>query len=66
MITMAIQVCYSFENIKTKEREIKGLLEAMNVYNLNEGWIITNNDEETIEINNCTIKIIPAWKYLLM
>ena len=66
VITMAIQVCYSFENIKTKEREIKGLLEAMNIYNLNEGWIITNNDEETIEINNCTIKIIPAWKYLLM
>lgn len=66
VIIMAIQVCYTFENMQTKEREIKGLSEAMNIYNLHEGWIITSNDEENIELRNKNIRIIPAWKYLLM
>ena len=64
-ITHAIQVCYSFDTAHTKEREIKGLLEAMNAYQLDEAWVVTNSNEENIEIGNKKIKIIPAWKFLL-
>lgn len=43
------------------DREIKGLQEAMNWFNLEQGIIITKEQEE--EYKN--IKIIPAWKWLL-
>ena len=44
-----------------KEREIKGLQEAMKRFNLKEGIIITKDQEEKYE----NIKLIPAWKWLL-
>jgi len=44
---------------KTKNREIDGLIEAMDTYNLKEGLIITENEQNTLEINGFKIKIIP-------
>lgn len=63
-ITNAIQVCYEI-NQNNKEREIKGLTEAMKKFNLKEGTIVTLNQEETIKQNNLTIKIVPAYKWFL-
>lgn len=37
-ITAAIQVSYGMENDKTRQREMAGLLDAMNAYNLHEVW----------------------------
>jgi hypothetical protein len=64
-IAGAIQVCDSFENETTKQREIKGLLDAMQSYNLKSGLILTIDSEETIQIGECQIQILPAWKWLL-
>ena len=64
-ITEAIQVCHSFESDATKKREIQGLQEVMKVYNLTVGYIITIDTEETIQINNSTIYILPVWKWTL-
>jgi len=64
-ITQAIQVCYDLSNSKTKDREISGLLEAIEIYSLNEGLIISFEQEEEITINTKLIKIIPAWKWIL-
>ena len=64
-VTSAIQVCYAFSSEKTKQREINGLVDAMNVYNLQSGLIITDDSEEEFFDNNKKITIIPAWKWLL-
>lgn len=63
-ITEAIQVTYEI-NEKNKEREIAGLIEALNKFKLKEGLIITFDQEEKIKIEENIIKIIPAWKWLL-
>jgi len=64
-ILEAIQVCDSFGNESTRNREINGLLEAMLFYRLREGWVITGDAEETIIREDLIIRIIPAWKWLL-
>lgn len=64
-VVSAIQVCYIFSSEKTKKREIDGLLDALNTYNLQSGLIITDDTEDEFVIENKTIKIIPAWKWLL-
>ncbi len=69
-IVQAIQVCYSLTDMETKEREVNGLLEAIQCYNLQEGWILTDNEEsvEVITIESgkeVTIKVMPIWKWML-
>ncbi len=61
-ITAAIQVTKTLNDPEAKQREIRGLLEAMQSYQLTEGLILTM-DEEGFEDR---IKIIPIWKWLLM
>lgn len=63
-ITKAIQVCYELNN-EDKEREIRGLVEAMQTHKLKEGLILTFDDEDEIILNNKKISIKPVWKWLL-
>lgn len=64
-INAAIQVTQSLANVRTSEREIAGLLEAMEKFNLKNGLIITESQEEERKIGNKKIRIVPAWKWLL-
>ncbi len=64
-ISEAIQVSVYLENERTKEREINGLLEAMEKFNLKKGLILTMEEEEEIKIKNKIIKIMPVWKWML-
>jgi predicted AAA+ superfamily ATPase len=64
-IVSAIQVCYSFETPETKVREQNGLMEAMKIYSLIQGLILTNDTEEEIAIDGLNVRIIPVWKWLL-
>ena len=63
-VTMAVQVCYLMDNIDTRERELRGIQDAMNTYNLSEGFIITNTHEEEIDCKYGIVHILPAWKWL--
>lgn len=63
-ISQTIQVCYNL-NKGNKDREINGLLEAMNKFKLKEGYIITLDQEEEFKQDGKKIKIIPVWKWLL-
>ena len=63
-ITQAVQVCFEI-NEKNKDREIKGLLEAMEYFQLQEGIILTYDQEKTIVESNKKIKVLPVWKWLL-
>ena len=66
-ITELIQVSYQFENSETLKREIKGMENAAEYFNLKEGKIITfDTEKETILTQKgVKIQIIPAYKYLL-
>lgn len=65
VIKEAIQVCYSLSDEETKKREVQGLIEALNLYNLNEGTIITMDEEMEFFEKNKKIKVISAWKWFL-
>jgi predicted AAA+ superfamily ATPase len=64
LVTNAIQVCaeVSQDNLP---RELNGLVEALTFFNLEEGIIITMNQEDEIIRNEKKIKLIPAWKWFL-
>lgn len=62
-IIQIIQVSYRIK--RAKEREIKGLLEAMKTFKLKNGLIITEDKEGEEVIKNKKIKYIPLWKWLL-
>lgn len=63
-ITQAIQVCYNL-NPENREREINGLKKAMERFNLDEGTIITYDDEKEIKLGKRKIKVTPVWKWML-
>ncbi|MBN1926070.1 MAG: ATP-binding protein [Prolixibacteraceae bacterium] len=61
---MPLQVCYEL-NDKNMQREISGLLEAMNELSLIEGIIVTFNQEDFMETEGKRVNVIPAWKWLM-
>ncbi|MCH5227259.1 MAG: ATP-binding protein [Muribaculaceae bacterium] len=64
-IESLIQVSWNINEEETREREIKGLMEASETTGCQNLLIITLDDEEEIIIDNKTIKVIPAWKWIL-
>lgn len=68
-ITLAIQVCYELTRSETRQREIEGLLDALETHQLGSGLILTQSEEKTESVtkNNKTYRIIimPVWKWLL-
>lgn len=60
----AIQVCWQTGDLKTKEREVKGLLKAMAELSLKEGVVITEEHEEEQDISGRKIRFIPLVKWL--
>ncbi len=63
-IKEAVQVCYELTN-NNKAREVNGLIEAMETFELKEGLILTNNHEEEFVQQKKKIKIMPVWKWML-
>lgn len=57
----AIQVTKTLED--NREREIRGLEEAMETYDLKKGLILTENQKESIEDEH--IDVMPVWSWLL-
>lgn len=60
----AIQVCHQL-NQQNFVKEIKGLEAAMKDLNLDEGTIVTLDQEEVFERKDKQIRAIPIWKYLM-
>jgi predicted AAA+ superfamily ATPase len=62
----AIQVSYALDHDDgTFDREVNALLKITKVLTCNRLLIITRDTEQTLESDNKTIEIIPAWKWLL-
>ena len=64
-VKLLIQVSFVLKNFKTKDREIKALTKAMQELKLKQGIIITENEEDEINIDGKKIKVIPAYQWLL-
>ena len=61
-ITQAIQVCAEI-NPENMDREVNGLIEALNFFNLETGYIITLNQDDELIKNDKKIILVSAWKW---
>jgi predicted AAA+ superfamily ATPase len=59
----AFQVCYEL-TLDNKNREINGLIEAMDFFDLQSGTILTFNQEDYFNISGKEIKVVPVWKWM--
>jgi predicted AAA+ superfamily ATPase len=66
VITEAIQVSYSIEDEQTKQREIRGVRDAMESYSLTHGTILTMHTEGSIHEAWGSVEIVPVWKWLVV
>lgn len=57
-----LQVCYDLSSEKTRKREIDSLLECAEELRCNNLYIVTYNQEETIQIGTQQIQVIPFHK----
>ncbi|NPA67740.1 MAG: ATP-binding protein [Chlorobi bacterium] len=64
-VVQAVQVAVSLFDEDTEKREIEGLYEAMEMFDLSEGLIITEDERRTVEYKGKKIKIIPVWEWML-
>ncbi len=60
----AYQVCAEL-NFDNKSREIEGLLEALEFFDLQSGTILTLNQQDYFNISGKEIKVVPVWKWLI-
>jgi uncharacterized protein len=60
----ACQVVYEI-NDDNREREISGLLEAMDMLGLDSGTVITYDEEGELDKDGRHINLLPCWKWLL-
>lgn len=62
----AIQVCYNLNNSEdTFDREVGALLKLSKVLECKRLLVITRDNEQVLSIDDKTIEVIPAWKWLL-
>jgi predicted AAA+ superfamily ATPase len=64
-VTDAIQVCYSMADPAVRKREIAGLIEALECYQLTNGLIITREEQEEIRTDGLVIRLVPVASWLL-
>jgi len=60
-----INVSYIIDDKKTRDREINGLIEAMNYFKLNCSYLVTQSEDTVVQIEEKKIYIIPLYKWLL-
>ncbi len=64
-VRQAIQVAADISNPRTRERECRALSEAGAAFPSISLLLINISEEETVERNGSSIRIIPAWKWLI-
>lgn len=62
---LLVQVCESLAEPQTRNRETSALSEAMAELGAKAGTIVTRNEEEQIDAEDGTIKVVPVWRFLL-
>lgn len=62
---LPIQVCWSLADPSTRQRELKGLVKACNYCQVKEGWVITADEEEELDLEGVHIVVKAAWKWMI-
>jgi len=60
----AVQVCWELTS-KNEAREFQGLREAMSALTIDEGLILTYDEEKDLTFEGLKIRVMPAWKWLI-
>ena len=60
-----VQVCETLVSPQTRKREVIALQAAMTELGQTTGVIVTRDEQETLEVDAGTIRILPAWQFLL-
>jgi hypothetical protein len=63
-VTQLIQVTYGMGEERSRHRELRALVKAMEETGLDNGLIITYEDEDEMVLDGKLISLIPAFKYL--
>jgi uncharacterized protein len=58
------QVCTEINSLNI-DREVNALFEAMTYININEAYIITQNQTDSFKKDNLIITVIPAWQWMI-
>lgn len=64
-ISEAYQVCMTIRDEKTRSRELDGVRSAMKAYSLTEGYIITCDENEDINVEEGTIHVVSFVRWTL-
>lgn len=64
-INQLIQVCFDVSVSKVLKRETDALVEAAGELKCTDLVVITWDIENTMQLKDCTIRIVPVWKWLL-
>jgi predicted AAA+ superfamily ATPase len=59
-----LQVSFEINSIN-KQREIEGLVEAMNFFQQNKAYIVTFDQEDELIIDDKKVILIPFWKWVV-
>lgn len=59
------QVCYDMSKEKTRKRELRGLLSASKETRCNNLYLITDFQREELTIDDKTVRIVPAYEWML-
>jgi uncharacterized protein len=59
------QVAYELKGDSTRKRELKGVVAACKALNLQEGYVLTFEQKEDLEMDGVQIKILPYYEYFL-
>ncbi|MFH1146235.1 MAG: hypothetical protein V1736_00830 [Pseudomonadota bacterium] len=62
---MLLNVCYDMALPATRDREVKGLTDAMKRLSLGESLIVTAEASEIIDTEAGRITVLPLWEWLL-
>lgn len=64
-VKQIIQASYNLSDEETIKREVRGIVAAAKANKLTEGYILTLNDSQEMQVEGINIIAMPAWKYLL-
>jgi len=63
---LLVNVSYDIASQSTLEREVTALQEGMEYFNLQKSYLVTKERDETLQLGDKEIIIIPMWKWLLL
>ena len=62
---LPVQVCWSLSDPATRQRELRGLIKACQYCQVKEGWIITGDEEEELDMEGVHVVVKASWKWMV-